>query len=94
MARKTTSDTGPKAPRKTAKPGREDRLKAALKANMARRKAQARARTESTGAAALSDVPGTDVGSTPLDGCGQDANGATGHEGPTANETDEDETDE
>ena len=28
-----------------AKPGRDDRLKAALKANMARRKAQARART-------------------------------------------------
>jgi hypothetical protein len=31
--------------KKTPKPGREDRLKAALKANMARRKAQARART-------------------------------------------------
>lgn len=28
------------------KPGRDDRLKAALKANMARRKAQARARTD------------------------------------------------
>jgi len=30
---------------KPCKPGRDDRLKAALKANMARRKAQARART-------------------------------------------------
>ncbi|MBS1303897.1 hypothetical protein [Loktanella sp. SALINAS62] len=30
--------------RKPAKPTREDRLKAALKANMAKRKAQARAR--------------------------------------------------
>ncbi|MCV3274342.1 hypothetical protein [Roseobacter sinensis] len=35
-------------PSKSTKPGsaREDRLKAALKANMARRKAQARARAE------------------------------------------------
>jgi hypothetical protein len=93
MARKTTSDTGAKAPRKTAKPGREDRLKAALKANMARRKAQARARTdartESTAAALSSDDRGTDVGSTPLDGCGEKADGATGREGPAAEETDE-----
>lgn len=34
--------TGTKAP----KPAREDRLKAALKANMAKRKAQARARSD------------------------------------------------
>lgn len=32
-------------PQKPPKPGREDRLKAALKANMGRRKAQARARS-------------------------------------------------
>ena len=31
--------------RKPTRPGRDDRLKAALKANMARRKAQARARS-------------------------------------------------
>ena len=40
MSDKPASDT-PKKP----KPGRDARLKAALKANMARRKAQARART-------------------------------------------------
>ncbi|MFD2740458.1 hypothetical protein ACFSUD_12795 [Sulfitobacter aestuarii] len=41
-------DTAPKKPREAAT-SREDRLKAALKANMARRKAQARARAaEST----------------------------------------------
>ena len=33
------------SPRKPTRPGRDDRLKAALKANMARRKAQTRART-------------------------------------------------
>jgi len=38
-----SQDTAPKKPRKPAS-SREDRLKAALKANMARRKAQARAR--------------------------------------------------
>ncbi len=39
------------APQKPPKPNqlREDRLKAALKANMARRKAQARARSDKTG---------------------------------------------
>lgn len=36
--------------RATAKPSREDRLKAALKANMAKRKAQARAKGEQGGA--------------------------------------------
>lgn len=36
------------AGRTSTKPGREDRLKAALKANMARRKAQARARTDAS----------------------------------------------
>ncbi|ABD55804.1 hypothetical protein [Jannaschia sp. CCS1] len=41
MAQDNNSDAG----RKSTKPGREDRLKAALKANMGRRKAQARART-------------------------------------------------
>ncbi|OAN80823.1 hypothetical protein A8B78_10640 [Jannaschia sp. EhC01] len=41
MVHKTTTGKGPRS----TKPGREDRLKAALKANMARRKAQARART-------------------------------------------------
>ena len=46
------SDDGPKP--RAAKPGREDRLKAALKANMARRKAQARAR-------AASDKPENDT---------------------------------
>ncbi|WP_341860900.1 hypothetical protein [Gymnodinialimonas sp. 57CJ19] len=40
MAQKTTKGQGTKS----AKPGREDRLKAALKANMGRRKAQTRAR--------------------------------------------------
>ena len=40
-----TDDPTPKHPRaKPAAPTREDRLKAALKANMAKRKAQARAR--------------------------------------------------
>ncbi|WP_037229317.1 hypothetical protein [Roseobacter sp. GAI101] len=38
-------DTAPQKPR-TPKQNREDRLKAALKANMGRRKAQARARTD------------------------------------------------
>ncbi len=37
-----TRDKPPKTPKKAS--GKEDRLKAALKANMARRKAQARAR--------------------------------------------------
>lgn len=46
MAHKTTTGPGPKQGSKSAKPGREDRLKAALKANMARRKAQARARAD------------------------------------------------
>lgn len=41
MAQKTTKGQGSKS----AKPGREDRLKAALKANMGRRKAQTRARS-------------------------------------------------
>ena len=39
------------APANPAKPGRDDRLKAALKANMARRKEQARARTKARSAA-------------------------------------------
>ena len=39
MADKSASKTGPKTPN-----SREERLKAALKANMGRRKAQARAR--------------------------------------------------
>ncbi|MCB1330359.1 MAG: hypothetical protein KDK28_13425 [Maritimibacter sp.] len=34
---------------KATRPGRDDRLKAALKANMARRKAQARARSADPG---------------------------------------------
>jgi hypothetical protein len=34
-----------KAPKRSGAPSREDRLKAALKANMARRKAQAKARS-------------------------------------------------
>ncbi|QXT41495.1 hypothetical protein [Gymnodinialimonas ceratoperidinii] len=88
MARKTTNDTSSATPRKTAKPGREDRLKAALKANMARRKAQARARTESTSNAASPEVGGTDAGSASLDGCA-DADGAAGGKGPAADETDE-----
>ena len=37
------------SPRKPTRPGRDDRLKAALKANMARRKAQARARSADPG---------------------------------------------
>ena len=40
MNEKTAGSRG-----KPARPGRDDRLKAALKANMARRKAQTRART-------------------------------------------------
>ncbi|MCB1355378.1 MAG: hypothetical protein KDK53_02365 [Maritimibacter sp.] len=40
MNEKTAGSRG-----KPARPGRDDRLKAALKANMARRKAQARARS-------------------------------------------------
>ncbi len=39
----------PPPPQRAAEPPREDRLKAALKANMARRKAQARARAEPGG---------------------------------------------
>ncbi len=45
MDEKTASDA-----KKSARPGRDDRLKAALKANMARRKAQAKARAGSTAA--------------------------------------------
>ena len=46
-----TDPTDRKAPKPSAATTREDRLKAALKANMARRKAQARARSagEATG---------------------------------------------
>jgi hypothetical protein len=46
----TDGEAGQQAParrRNRAKPDREDRLKAALKANMARRKAQAQARAGS-----------------------------------------------
>ena len=50
MAQKDTDKTTPKANN-----SREDRLKAALKANMARRKAQVRARSGETGAAAEAD---------------------------------------
>jgi hypothetical protein len=42
-------DAANTAPRAMQKQSREDRLKAALKANMARRKAQARARAAETG---------------------------------------------
>jgi len=42
MGRKADKNTDPKAPQ-----SREERLKAALKANLARRKAQARARKDS-----------------------------------------------
>lgn len=47
---------------KTEKPSREDRLKQALKANMARRKAQARARAAQSDAAggAQSSKEGSD----------------------------------
>ena len=38
------------APAKPSPPGRDDRLKAALKANMARRKKQARARAQTRAA--------------------------------------------
>ena len=45
-----TEETEPKAARPVPKqPTREDRLKAALKANMAKRKAQARARAAEGG---------------------------------------------
>ena len=44
MTDTTPKENPPKRPAKPARPSREDRLKAALKANMARRKAQARAR--------------------------------------------------
>lgn len=44
-------DASPAKPaRATGKPSREDRLKAALKANMAKRKAQARAKGAGDGA--------------------------------------------
>lgn len=46
MTQKTTTGGAGKP----AKPGRDDRLKAALKANMGRRKAQARARSADDGA--------------------------------------------
>ena len=49
------NDKPASVPAKPARPGRDDRLKAALKANMARRKAQARARTR-TAAADSSDT--------------------------------------
>ncbi|MDF1872009.1 hypothetical protein [Vannielia sp.] len=47
---------------KTQKPSREDRLKQALKANMARRKAQARARAapDDAGQRATSSKEGSD----------------------------------
>ena len=44
MAQKSSTGSTKGKSAKAGKPGREDRLKAALKANMARRKAQARAR--------------------------------------------------
>ena len=44
----TPARPGPKAPPAAPDPARPDRLKAALKANMARRKAQARARAAGT----------------------------------------------
>ena len=44
MTGETPSAKGPKRPTAGAAQTREDRLKAALKANMARRKAQAKAR--------------------------------------------------
>jgi len=52
MAAKTSNTNKGKPP-----PDREDRLKAALKANMAKRKAQARARTR-TGAGPAADEAG------------------------------------
>ena len=57
MTRRTPTSDG-------AKPGagesRDDRLKAALKANLARRKAQARARAGAGDAAAPDDTAGSD----------------------------------
>ncbi len=47
MAKKETGNTD--APPSGSRPSREDRLKAALKANMARRKAQMRARAAAPG---------------------------------------------
>jgi len=44
MTDRTPKENPPKRPAKPATSSREDRLKAALKANMARRKAQARVR--------------------------------------------------
>ena len=41
-----SSSPGPRAAGRAKGPGREDRLKAALKANMGRRKAQAKARQD------------------------------------------------
>ncbi|NVO24210.1 hypothetical protein HJ526_12965 [Donghicola sp. C2-DW-16] len=41
-------DSEPQNPKKYKDPSREDRLKAALKANMAKRKAQAKARKDSS----------------------------------------------
>jgi len=50
MSDPTSKQSAGQRPSKPVKPSREDRLKAALKANMARRKAQARAR-KATGSA-------------------------------------------
>lgn len=50
MKSETRDAASGKPPRATAKLSREERLKAALKANMARRKAQARAKGEQGGA--------------------------------------------
>jgi hypothetical protein len=47
----------PAAPRKAAEAGAEDRRAAALRANLARRKAQARARKAQTGAQAAPEAP-------------------------------------
>ena len=60
MTRRTPTSDGAKPP---AGESRDDRLKAALKANLARRKAQARARAGGSGAedaAGPNDTPGAD----------------------------------
>lgn len=55
MARDKTDETGQHPAKTGGKTSRDDRLKAALKANMARRKAQARARSASSADAADKD---------------------------------------
>ncbi len=55
-------DESPRMPARPPAPTREDRLKAALRANVARRKAQAKARDDAGAGAGDTDGPDPDQG--------------------------------